>query len=73
MSFYSANFLSIVILQRKHKKTIFSVSEITGANEKIDSVGIHKKIDVFYLGSNDNPGNLITPIQLKGKNYDDCH
>lgn len=30
-----------------------------------------KKIDVFSLGSNDNPGNLITPIHLTGENYDE--
>lgn len=30
-----------------------------------------KRIDAFHLGSNDNPGNLITPIQLKGENYDE--
>ncbi|KAJ4724514.1 Retrovirus-related Pol polyprotein from transposon TNT 1-94 [Melia azedarach] len=29
-----------------------------------------KKVDVFLMGSNDNSGNLITPIQLKGDNYD---
>lgn len=30
-----------------------------------------KKVDVFFLGSNDNPGNIITPIQLRGDNYDE--
>ncbi|RHN79679.1 putative gag-polypeptide of LTR copia-type [Medicago truncatula] len=31
-----------------------------------------KKVDlVFFLGSNDNPGNVITPIQLRGLNYDE--
>ncbi|CAM8974826.1 unnamed protein product [Rhodiola kirilowii] len=34
-------------------------------------VGGVKKKDVFSLGSNDNPGNLITPVQLKGDNYDE--
>lgn len=47
---------------------------MAGDNEKPNSntgVGGDKKIGVFYLGSNDNTGNLITPIQLKGENYDD--
>lgn len=30
-----------------------------------------KRIDVFFLGSNDNPGNIVTPIQLCGDNYDE--
>jgi len=31
-----------------------------------------KKVDLtYYLGSSDNPGNVITPIQLCGPNYDE--
>ncbi|XP_021721334.1 uncharacterized protein LOC110688883 [Chenopodium quinoa] len=31
-----------------------------------------QKVDfVYHLGSSDGPGNLITPIQLKGDNYDE--
>lgn len=26
---------------------------------------------IYYLGSSDNPGNVITPIQLRGQNYDE--
>lgn len=30
------------------------------------------KVDLtYFLGSNDNPRNIITPIQLKGHNYDE--
>lgn len=36
-----------------------------------DDEGKTKKIDVFFLGSNDNPGNIITPVQLRGDNYDE--
>lgn len=30
-----------------------------------------KSDPVYFLGSNDNPGNLITPIQLKDDNFDE--
>jgi hypothetical protein len=31
-----------------------------------------KKVDLtYYLGLSDNPGNVITPIQLRGPNYDE--
>jgi hypothetical protein len=31
-----------------------------------------KKVDLtYYLGSSDNSGNMITPIQLRGPNYDE--
>ncbi|PNY09733.1 hypothetical protein L195_g006290 [Trifolium pratense] len=31
-----------------------------------------KKVDLtYFLGSSDNPGNVITPIQLRGQNYDE--
>lgn len=31
-----------------------------------------KKVDlVFFLGTSDNPGKVITPIQLRGPNYDE--
>ncbi|KAM7473208.1 hypothetical protein LguiB_020451 [Lonicera macranthoides] len=32
----------------------------------------NKKVDLtYYLGSSDGPGNIITPIQLRGENYDE--
>ena len=31
-----------------------------------------KTVDLtYYLGSSDGPGNIITPIQLRGDNYDE--
>ena len=45
------------------------MSEKTEADKKIDLV---KKIPSPYdLNSSDNPGNLITQVQLKGENYDE--
>lgn len=45
------------------------MSEKTEAEKKIDLV---KKIPSPYdLNSSDNPGNLITQVQLKGENYDE--
>ena len=46
------------------------MSEKTEAEKKIDLV---KKIPSPYdLNSSDNPGNLITKVQLKGENYGEC-
>lgn len=50
----------------------FFRGDMAGADkEKSTGNGGGDKSDAFYLGSNDNPGNLITPVQLKGENYDE--
>lgn len=39
-----------------------------GENNRIDN----KRVDMTYhLGSSDGMGNIITPIQLRGENYDE--
>ncbi|WCJ23129.1 Retrovirus-related Pol polyprotein from transposon RE2 [Euphorbia peplus] len=40
-------------------------------DEENSKTGGTKKMDVYHLGSNDNPGNVITPVQLRGENYDE--
>lgn len=40
-------------------------------SSKKEEVKEHKKVDIYFLGSSDNPGNLITPIQLRGENYEE--
>jgi hypothetical protein len=52
-----------------------SSAEISGkvkkANSNGDGVIIRKTISPYDITSNDNPGSLITQIQLKGENYDE--
>ncbi|KAJ1394382.1 Gag-polypeptide of LTR copia-type [Sesbania bispinosa] len=44
------------------------MAENNGNGEK----NSEKKVDlIFFLGPSDNPGNVITPIQLRGPNYDE--
>lgn len=39
--------------------------------EGTEAAALSKLDPVYFLGSNDNPGNLITPIQLKDNNFDE--
>lgn len=41
-------------------------------DKKEENSNSEKKIDmIHYLSLSDNPGNVITPIQLHGQNYDE--
>lgn len=47
---------------------------MAGGDEKNgeSSGNAEKKVDLtYFLGSSDNPGNVITPIKLRGPNYDE--
>lgn len=38
---------------------------------KVSDEQVKNQISPFYLSASDNPGNIITQVQLKGDNYDE--
>ena len=51
------------------KKESNMASESSGKNNESD--GDKKTVSPYLLTSSDNPGNIITQVQLKGDNYDE--
>ncbi|XP_026378738.1 uncharacterized protein LOC113273194 [Papaver somniferum] len=47
------------------------VSEIESSKGKLVEYDTQKKNPVYHLGSSDGPGTIITPIVLRGNNYDE--
>ena len=46
---------------------------MSGNGEKKEGSDIVNKVTIspYFLSTNDNPGNIITQVQLKGQNYDE--
>lgn len=61
-------------LNPKKKKTVQTlkmVEEVESSKGKMIEYDTQKKNPVYHLGSSDGPGIIITPIVLKGTNYDE--
>ncbi|XP_073152090.1 uncharacterized protein [Henckelia pumila] len=47
------------------------MTKTDGNENKKESVATENKTSKYHLSTNDNPGNIITQVQLKGENYDE--
>lgn len=45
--------------------------ETKSDTSKVSDEHVKNQISPYYLSASDNPGNIITQVQLKGDNYDE--